>query len=118
MVAPASGEGIYYAMHGGELAASAVHSYLTSGDPRALTTARAAFMKTHGRVFWILGMMQWFWYGSDTRRERFVSICKDVDVQKLTWDAYMNKRLVRASPATHVRIFLKDLGHLLGLVRP
>jgi geranylgeranyl reductase len=28
----------------------------------------------------------------------------------------MHKRLVRARPAAHLRIFFKDLGHLLGLV--
>jgi geranylgeranyl reductase len=72
-------------------------------------------MRAHGRVFWILGMMQWFWYSSDKRRERFVSICRDPDVQQLTWDAYMNKRLVRARPAAHMRIFLKDVAHLMGL---
>jgi geranylgeranyl diphosphate/geranylgeranyl-bacteriochlorophyllide a reductase len=83
-----------------------------------LPGARKRFMKAHGRVFWILGMMQWFWYSSDKRRERFVSICRDPDVQKLTWDAYMNKELVRAKPVAHVRIFFKDLAHLLGVVRP
>jgi geranylgeranyl reductase len=118
VVAPASGEGIYYAMHGGQLAAEAVHTFLATGDARALAQARKRFMKAHGRVFLILGIMQWFWYGSDARRERFVSICKDADVQKLTWDAYMNKELVRARPAAHVRIFFKDMAHLLGLVRP
>ena len=30
----------------------------------------------------------------------------------------MNKELVRADPAAHLRIFLKDMGHLLGLTRP
>ena len=59
--------------------------------------------------------MQRFWYASDRRRERFVSICRDPDVQHLTWDAYMNKELVRAKPAAHVRIFFKDLAHLVGL---
>jgi geranylgeranyl reductase len=29
----------------------------------------------------------------------------------------MNKELVRKSPLAHVRIFLNDLGHLLGLAR-
>ena len=75
-------------------------------------------MKAHGRVFWILGMMQKVWYANDRRRERFVSICRDPDVQKLTWDAYMNKELVRAKPIAHVRIFFKDLAHLCGLVTP
>ena len=71
-------------------------------------------MKDHGRVFWILGLMQRFWYGTDARRERFVSMCADPDVQYLTWQAYMHKRLVRARPLAHVRIFFRDLAHLLG----
>ncbi len=118
VVAPASGEGIYYAMTGGRLAAEAVHEFLISADPRALADARRRFMRAHGRVFWILGIMQRFWYTSDWRRERFVSICGDSDVQRLTWEAYMNKKLVRARPLAHVRIFFKDLAHLFGLVRP
>lgn len=118
IVAPASGEGIYYAMAGGRFAADAVEACLETGDARKLATARKRFMKAHGRVFWILGVMQWFWYSSDKRRERFVSMCRDPDVQKLTWDAYMNKELVRAKPVAHVKIFFKDLAHLLGVVRP
>ena len=41
----------------------------------------------------------------------------DKDVQHLTWQAYMNKRLVRAKPGAHLRIFLKDTAHLLGLAK-
>ena len=118
LVAPASGEGIYYAMVGGQLAAEAVDEFLATRDARALRLARKRFMRAHGRVFLILGLMQRFWYSSDRRRERFVSICRDRDVQKLTWDAYMNKRLVRAKPVAHVRIFFKDLAHLCGIVSP
>ena len=117
VVAPASGEGIYYAMLGGRLAGEAVRTFLESGDARALSTARRRFMRLHGRVFWVLGMMQYFWYGSDVRRERFVSICRDQDVQRLTFEAYMHKKLVRAEPMAHVRIFFKDLAHLLGLAK-
>ncbi|MDE2276039.1 MAG: geranylgeranyl diphosphate reductase, partial [Burkholderiales bacterium] len=58
-----------------------------------------------------------FWYRNDRRRERFVSICRDRDVQQLTFDAYMNKRLVRTRPLAHARIFFKDMAHLLGLAR-
>ncbi len=117
VVAPASGEGIYYAMLGGQLAAQAAHAMLLSGDSSQLKLARKRFMKEHGTVFWVLGMMQWFWYSSDKRRERFVKICEDRDVQQLTFDSYMNKRLARKKPMAHVRIFLKDVAHLLGLAR-
>lgn len=115
VVAPASGEGIYYAMIGGRLAAQSIDMFLETGNVRALRTARKRFMKMHGMVFRILGIMQWYWYSNDRRRERFVSICRDRDVQKLTWDAYMNKELVRAKPIAHVRIFFKNLGHMAGL---
>lgn len=118
VVAPASGEGIYYAMVGGELAAEAGAAFLATKDVRALTLARRRFMRMHGRVFWILGIMQHFWYGNDKRRERFVSMCRDPDVQQLTWQAYLNKELVRAKPAAHVRIFFKDLAHLMGIGAP
>ena len=118
VVAPASGEGIYYAMLGGQLAGEAAALCLTTGEASALKTARKKFMKAHGRVFWILGVMQWFWYASDKRRERFVTMCADPDVQRLTWQAYMHKKLVKADPMAHVRIFLKDMAHLTGLVRP
>ncbi len=117
VVAPASGEGIYYAMLGGRLAADAAQQYLKTGDARKLALARKNFMREHGRVFWVLGVMQYFWYRNDRRRERFVAMCRDRDVQQLTFDAYMNKRLVRAKPMAHVRIFFKDMAHLLGLVR-
>ena len=115
VVAPASGEGIYYAMLGGRLAADAVEEFCRTGDARALATARRRFMRVHGPVFWILGIMQTYWYNTDNRRERFVRICEDKDVQTLTWDAYMNKELVKARPLAHVRIFFKNLAHLTGL---
>jgi geranylgeranyl reductase len=116
VVAPASGEGIYYAMAGGRFAADAVDRFLATGDARALAAARRRFMRMHGAVFWILGIMQRYWYSNDGRRERFVSICRDRDVQELTFDAYMNKELVKAKPLAHVRIFFKNIAHLTGLV--
>ena len=117
-VAPASGEGIYYAMLGGRSASEAVCELLETGDARALSRARKSYLKEHGKVFFILGIMQHFWYRNDKRRERFVDICRDKDVQRLTWDAYMNKRLVKADHAAHAKIFFKDLGHLFGFISP
>ncbi len=115
VVAPASGEGIYYAMASARFAADAVETVLATGDARALRTARKRFTKAHGTVFFVLGIMQYFWYSSDKRREKFVAICRDKDVQELTWQSYMNKELVRRKPVAHVRIFFKDLGQLVGI---
>jgi geranylgeranyl reductase len=116
VVAPASGEGIFYAMTGGRLAADAVERALVTGRARELAGARRRFMRQHGQVFRMLGIMQRFWYSSDNRRERFVAICRDEDVQQLTFEAYMRKQLVRARPIAHARIFWKNIAHLLGAV--
>ncbi|MEO1309343.1 MAG: geranylgeranyl diphosphate reductase [Pseudomonadota bacterium] len=114
-VAPASGEGIYYAMLGGRKAAEGALELLETGDAKALARVRKDYMAEHGKVFFVLGIMQHFWYRNDKRRERFVNICRDKDVQHLTWTAYMEKKLVKAKPMAHMRIFFKDLAHLMGL---
>lgn len=116
VVAPSSGEGIFYAMTSGRLVAEAVSEALETGSPRCLARARRRFRKDHGAVFFVLGVMQRFWYANDRRRERFVAICRDPDVQRLTFEGYKRKQLVRAEPMAHARIFLKNVGHLTGLV--
>lgn len=115
VVAPASGEGIYYAMLGGELTANAVGEFLETADARALKGARRVFMKEHGRVFWALGLLQWIWYANDKRREKFVSMCADPDVQRLTWESYMHKRMAKRERMAHLRVYWKDLKQLVGL---
>jgi len=115
-VAPASGEGIFYAMACGRIAAETVAGALAANDARELRKARKRFMKAYGTVFLVLGVMQRFWYSSDKRRERFVTMCEDPDVQRLTWESYLHKKLVRRDPMAHVKIFFKDLGHLIGIV--
>jgi len=116
VVAPSSGEGIYYAMVGGQVAAEACDKCLASGRARDLTQARRAFMKEHKTVFKVLGAMQNAYYRSDERRERFVSLCHDQDVQRLTFEAYMNKKLVRARPMAHLKIMAKNIAHLTRLI--
>lgn len=118
VVAPSSGEGIYYAMVGGRVAATAAAACLASGRVKDLQLARKLFMREHKQVFRVLAAMQNAYYRSDERRERFVSLCHDVDVQKLTFEAYMNKKLVKARPMAHLKIGIKNLAHLTRLVSP
>ncbi|MCB6176815.1 geranylgeranyl diphosphate reductase [Rhodobacter sp. Har01] len=118
VVAPSSGEGIYYAMVGGEVAAKAAQAFLKSRSAADLGMARKLFMADHKGVFRALRSMQDAYYKSDMRRERFVSLCHDKDVQSLTFEAYMNKKLVSKRPLAHLKIGLKNVAHLMGLVRP
>ena len=117
VVAPSSGEGIYYAMIGGQEAAYAVNECIKYKNPKFLKLARKRFMSEHKTVFRVLEAMQNAYYKSDDRRERFVSLCKDEDVQRLTFESYMNKKLVTKKPTAHLKIMIKNLLHLTGLIR-
>ena len=87
-----------------------------NGRVRDRKLARSLFMRAHKTVFRVLGSMQNAYYRADERHERFVSLCHDIDVQRLTFEAYMNKRLVKACPLAHIKIGLKNLAHLTRLV--
>ncbi len=90
---------------------------LASGRATDLALARRLFMREHKTG--VPGAWQRCRTritARDDRRERFVSLCHDVDVQTLTFEAYMNKKLVQARPMAHLRIGLKNLAHLTGLV--
>lgn len=115
VVAPCSGEGIYYAMLSGQIAAEAIGQMFASNSAKALASVRKRFMREHGMVFFTLGIMQSIWYGSDKRREQFVKMCADPDVQRLTWESYLNKKLVRREPMAHLRVAIKDIRQLLGI---
>jgi len=104
-------------MVGGRVAATACTAMLASGRVKDLKLARKLFMREHKTVFRVLASMQNAYYRSDDRRERFVSLCHDVDVQKLTFEAYMNKKLVSARPMAHIKIGIKNIAHLTGLVK-
>ena len=117
VVAPSSGEGIYFAMRGGQLAAECAAEWLETGRARSLARARRTFMREHGRTFLALGVLQAIWYRSDKRREQFVKMCRDRDVQRLTWEGYLDKKLVRRDPLGHARVAIKDAMELMGLRR-
>lgn len=109
------GHALSHAVAGGRAAATARLAALASGRAAELSPARRMFMREHRSV---LRAMQDAYYRSVERRQRFVSLCHDVDVQRLTFEAYMNKKLVRKRPLAHLEIGVKNVMHLTGLVSP
>ncbi len=109
---PAPGEGIYYPMVAGGQAASAGRAFFKPDNPRAPRQSRHCFMRANSQVFWILEIMQHFWYHNDGRRERFVVVCQDRELQKLLWPAFINRHLTYAAPMAYLRIFFKDMRYL------
>ena len=101
-------------MLAGELCAEATATFLATGKAGALKQARKKFMKTHGKVFFILGILQAIWYRTDKSREQFVKLCDDPDVQRLTWESYLNKAISKRDWRAQLRVFAKDVRTLLG----
>ena len=60
---------------------------------RPIITEKATILSEQNKtVFKVLGAMQNAYYRSDERRERFVSLCNDIDVQKITFESSNNNR--------------------------
>jgi len=55
VVAPASGEGIFYAMTCGRMVAETVAEAIATDNPACLKKARKRFLKKHGKVFLVPG---------------------------------------------------------------
>jgi geranylgeranyl reductase len=118
VVAPASGEGIYYAMARRTLAADAAGQPSWPAARRAdLAGAQALHAPSTARVFWVLGIMQRFWYSSDKRRERFVASAATATCSSSPSTRTCTSAWCASKPMAHVRIFFKDMAHLLGLAR-
>ena len=101
---------------GGRVAATAAAAKLKTGRIKGLQLARKLFMREQKQVLRVLGAMQKAYYRSYERRERFVSLCHDVNMQKVTFEAYMNKSLAKAWPMAHLKIGINNLAHLSRLV--
>ena len=52
-------------------------------------------------------------YRNDAAREAFVEMCDDKDVQKLTFDSYLYKRVVMMNPWQQIKLTLRTLGSLI-----
>ena len=52
-------------------------------------------------------------YRNDAAREAFVEMCDDKDVQRLTFDSYLYKRVVAMNPWQQLKLTLLTLGSVL-----
>ena len=52
-------------------------------------------------------------YSNDAAREAFVEMCDDKDVQRLTFDSYLYKRVVAMNPWQQLKLTFKTLGSVL-----
>ena len=111
LVTPANGEGIFFAMRSGKLGAEAMIKHLNHKKP--LKNYEKEFRKLYAPIFFGLDVLQSVYYRNDRLRESFVAICADDDVQRITFDSYLYKKMVPAPWSTQIKIFSKNIFHLI-----
>ena len=111
LVTPANGEGIFFAMRSGKLGAQAMIEHIK--NKVSLQSYEKEFRKLYAPIFFGLEVLQAVYYRNDRLRESFVAICADDDVQRITFDSYLYKKMVPAPWSTQMKIFSKNIYHLI-----
>ncbi len=104
MVVNTSGEGIYWAMKSGKLAAETLAKYADAPSAVHLMEYQKHWKKQYGTMYRFLDKLQDIYYGTDRKFEVFTEMCRDQDVQRLTFDSYLHKEMARMSPISGLRI--------------
>jgi len=116
-VTKSSGEGIYFAAKSARMCAETIVETSNNGQrvptEKDLKLYLKRWDKKYGMTYKVLDIMQRVFYNSDASREAFVEMCADVDVQRLTFDSYLYKTVVPASPLVQIKLTAKTIGSLL-----
>ncbi len=116
-VTKSSGEGIYFAAKSGRMCAEEIVEASKNGEiipsESDLKTYLKKWDKKYGTTYKVLEILQNIFYRNDTAREAFVEMCDDMDVQKLTFDSYLYKRVVAMKPLQQLKLTFLTLGSIL-----
>lgn len=110
LVTPANGEGIFFAMRSGKLGAQSMIEQIRNKTP--LAEYEKKFRKLYAPIFFGLQVLQSVYYKNDRLRESFVAICTDRDVQEITFDSYLYKKMIPAPWSVQMKIMAKNVYHL------
>jgi len=116
-VTKSSGEGIYFAAKSGRMCAEQI---VAASQGRKRIPSEADLKKylklwdrQYGATYKVLEILQNIFYRNDAAREAFVEMCDDKDVQRLTFDSYLYKRVVAMNPWQQLKLTLLTLGAVL-----
>jgi geranylgeranyl reductase len=93
LVVGTSGEGIYWAMKSGKLAAETLAAALPDASARALRRYEQSWWKRFRTMYSFLRWLQKWGYGNERQMEVFTDMCRNKDVQQLTFQSYMHKNM-------------------------
>jgi geranylgeranyl reductase len=104
LVAGTSGEGIYWAMKSGQYAAQTLAEVLPQTSAAALRKYERRWWKEYGTMYRFLRWLQRWGYSSRRQMEVFTDMCRNRDVQQLTFESYMHKRMAPVPWAAQMRM--------------
>lgn len=93
LVVGTSGEGIYWAMKSGKCAADTLIQALPDTSLHALRRYEHDWWKAYGTMYRFLRWLQKWGYGNERQMEVFTDMCRNMDVQQLTFESYMHKNM-------------------------
>lgn len=104
LVVHTSGEGIYWAMKSGQIAAEVLSQHLDAPSAANLRAYERRWWKQYGTMYQFLRWLQWWGYGNERQMEVFTEMCRNPDVQRLTFDSYMHKTMAPAPWGAQLRM--------------
>lgn len=107
MVVNTSGEGIYWAMKSGKIAAEILTKYADAPSAANLMEYQRLWKKQYGSMYSFLVQLQKIYYGSNRKFEVFTEMCRDIDVQRLTFDSYLHKEMAHLPLTSGLKILGK-----------
>lgn len=93
LVVGTSGEGIYWAMKSAQRAAETLIETLPDTSERALRRYEQRWWKEYRTMYRFLQWLQKWGYGNAGQMEVFTDMCRNTDVQQLTFESYMYKQM-------------------------
>jgi geranylgeranyl reductase len=105
MVAHTSGEGIYFSMASGRMAAQSTLAHFGFGEKLSLYEKR--WQKRYGAMFDFLEFLEKVSYTSHFKREWFTDMCRVNTVQRLTFDSYLFKDMATVRPMDHINLMFE-----------
>ena len=104
LVVGTSGEGIYWAMKSGHQAAQTLIEVLPDVSERALRRYEKLWWRQYGTMYRFLRWLQKWGYGNERQMEVFTDMCRNKDVQELTFESYMHKNMAPVSWFAQLRM--------------
>ncbi|MCS6841248.1 MAG: geranylgeranyl diphosphate reductase [Roseiflexus sp.] len=104
LVVHTSGEGIYWAMKSGKMAAETLIASLPDASLAALRRYERQWWRTYGTMYRFLVWLQKWGYRNARQMEVFTDMCRNPDVQRLTFESYMHKKMTPVPWLTQLRM--------------